>query len=46
VKNKRERSMPVWPSRSGETSKFGSRDPVDDGIKCELHGGKKSNMKS
>jgi hypothetical protein len=44
VKNKCERSMHVWPSRSGETSRLGSRYPVADGIKCGPHGAKKSKM--
>jgi hypothetical protein len=33
------------PPRSGETSRLGSRDPVASGVKCGLHGGKKSKMK-
>jgi hypothetical protein len=32
--------------RSGERSRPDSRDPVASGVKCELHGGKKSKMKS
>jgi hypothetical protein len=46
MKNKRERSMPVWPLGSGETNRLGSRDMMADGIKCGPHGGKKSKMKS
>jgi hypothetical protein len=42
VKNKRERSMPEWPPRSGETSRLGSRDPVADGIKCGPYGARTS----
>jgi hypothetical protein len=36
----------VGPLRSGETSRPHSRDPVASGVKCELHGGKKSRTKS
>jgi hypothetical protein len=36
----------VGPPRSGETSRLGSRDPVDSGVKCGPCGGKKSKMKS
>jgi hypothetical protein len=32
--------------RSAETSRLGLRDPVDSGVKCGSHGGKKSKMKS
>jgi hypothetical protein len=28
VKSRRERSMPVWPLRSGETGRLGSKGPV------------------
>jgi hypothetical protein len=45
VKNKSERSMPMWPPRSGKTSRLGLRDPVAGGIKCGPHGGKKSKTK-
>jgi hypothetical protein len=31
---------------SGETSRPDSRDPVDSGVKCGPHGGKKSKTKS
>jgi hypothetical protein len=34
---------PPW---SGETSRPDSRDPVDSGVKCGPHGGKKSKTKS
>jgi hypothetical protein len=34
------------PPRSGETSRPESRDPVASGVKCGLHGGKKSKTKS
>jgi hypothetical protein len=34
------------PPRSGETSRTDSRDPVASGVKCGLHGGKKSKTKS
>jgi hypothetical protein len=34
------------PSRSGETSRLGSRDPVASWVNCRPHGGKKSNTKS
>jgi hypothetical protein len=30
------------PLRSGETSRLGLRDPVASGVKCRLHGDKKS----
>jgi hypothetical protein len=33
------------PSRSGETSRPYSSDPVASGIKCRPHGGKKSKTK-
>jgi hypothetical protein len=29
-----------------KTSRLGSRDPVANGVKCGLHGGKNSKMKS
>jgi hypothetical protein len=35
----------VGPSRSGETSRPGSRDPVASGVKCGPHDGKKSKTK-
>jgi hypothetical protein len=34
------------PSRSGETSRPDSRDPVASGVKCGPHGGEKSKVKS
>jgi hypothetical protein len=34
------------PPRSGETSRSDSRDTVDSGVKCGLHGGKKSKTES
>jgi hypothetical protein len=34
------------PPRSGETSRPDERDPVVSGIKCGLHGSKKSKTKS
>jgi hypothetical protein len=34
------------PSRSRETSRLGSRDPVASGVKCGPHSGKKSKTKS
>jgi hypothetical protein len=46
VKIKCERSMPMCPPRCGGTSRLALRDSVADGIKCGLHGGKKSKMKS
>jgi hypothetical protein len=46
VKSGCERSMPAGPSRSGETSRPDSRDPVASGVKCGSHGGKKSKTKS
>jgi hypothetical protein len=36
----------VGPTRSGETSKLDSRDPVASGVKCGTHNGKKSKTKS
>jgi hypothetical protein len=46
VKSGREGLCLAGPSRSGETSRLGSRDPVASGVKCGPHGGKKSRMKS
>jgi hypothetical protein len=46
VKNKRERSSPVRPPGVEKTSRLGSRDPVDSGVKCGPHGGMNSKMKS
>jgi hypothetical protein len=34
------------PSEGGETSRLGSRDPVDSGTRCGPHGGKMSKTKS
>jgi hypothetical protein len=34
------------PSGDGETSRLGSRDPVDGGTRCGSHGGETSKMKS
>jgi hypothetical protein len=45
VKNGRERSMPVWPLWSGETSRLNSMDPVVKENKCGPHRGKKSKTK-
>jgi hypothetical protein len=46
VKNKRERSSPVRPLGVEKTSRLRSRDPVDNGVKCEPRGGMNSKMKS
>jgi hypothetical protein len=46
VKNKREKSWLVRPPCLEKTSRFGSRDPVASGFKCEPHGGKNDKMKS
>jgi hypothetical protein len=46
VKNKRERSSPVRPLGVEKTSRLDSRDSVASGVKCGLHGGKNSGMKS
>jgi hypothetical protein len=46
VKNKRERSLPVRPPGVEKTSRLRSRDPVASGVKCGLHGGKNSKMRS
>jgi hypothetical protein len=46
VKNKRERSLPVRPPSVKKTSRLGSRDPMDSGVKCGPHGGKNDKMKS
>jgi hypothetical protein len=35
----------VGPSRSGETSRPDSRDPVASGVKCRPHGGEKIKTK-
>jgi hypothetical protein len=46
VKNKRERSLPVRPPCVEKTSRLGSRDLLASRVKCGLHGGKNSEMKS
>jgi hypothetical protein len=46
VKNKHERSLPVRPPGVEKTSRLGSRDLVASGVKCGLHSGKKSKLKS
>jgi hypothetical protein len=46
VKNKRERSSPVRPLGVEKTSRLRLRDPVASGVKCRLHGGMNSKMKS
>jgi hypothetical protein len=46
VKNRRERSSPVWPPGVEKTSRLRSMDPVASGVKCGTHGGMNSEMKS
>jgi hypothetical protein len=46
MKNKRERSSPVRPPGVDKTTRLHSRDPVANGVKCGLHGGMNSKMKS
>jgi hypothetical protein len=46
VKNKRERSLLARPPSVEKTSRLRSRDPVASGVKCGLHGGMNSKMKS
>jgi hypothetical protein len=46
VKNKHERSLPVWPLGVEKTSRLGSRDLVASGVKYGPHGGKNGKMKS
>jgi hypothetical protein len=46
VKNKCERSSPVRPSGAEKTSRLRSRDLVASGVKCGLHAGINSMMKS
>jgi hypothetical protein len=46
VKNKRERSSPVRPTGVEKASRLRSRDPVASGVKCGMHGGMNSKMKS
>jgi hypothetical protein len=45
VKNKRERSLPVWPLGVEKTSRLRLRDPVANRVKCGPHGGKNGEMK-
>jgi hypothetical protein len=40
------RSSPVRPPGVENASRLRSRDPVASGVKCGLHGGKNSKMKS
>jgi hypothetical protein len=46
VKNKCEGSSPVRPPGVEKTSRLRSRDPVASVVKCGLHGGMNSKMKS
>jgi hypothetical protein len=46
VKNGRERSSALRGLREMETSRLGSRDPVDSGTRCGPHGGETSKTKS
>jgi hypothetical protein len=46
VKKQSERSSPVRPLGVEKTSRLRSRDSVASGVKCELHGGINSKMKS
>jgi hypothetical protein len=46
VKKKHERSSPVRPPGVEKTCRLCSRDPVASGVKCGLHGGMNSKMKS
>jgi hypothetical protein len=46
VKNKCKRSFLVRPPGVEKTNRLGSKDPVASGVKCGLHGGKYSKMKS
>jgi hypothetical protein len=46
VKNKRERPLLVRSPSVEKTSRLGSRDPVDGGVKCEPHGAKNDKKKS
>jgi hypothetical protein len=46
MKSKRERSSPVRPPGAEKKSRLRSRDPVASGVKCGLHGGMNSKMKS
>jgi hypothetical protein len=46
VKNKCERLLPVRPAGVEKTSRLGSRDPVDSGVKYGPHGCKNDKMKS
>jgi hypothetical protein len=46
VKNKHERLSPVRPPGVDKTSRLRSRDLVASRVKCGLHGGMNSKMKS
>jgi hypothetical protein len=46
VKNGRERSLALRGLQEMETSRLGSRDPVDSGTRCGPHGGETSKTKS
>jgi hypothetical protein len=46
MKNKGERLSPVRPPGVEKTNRLRSRDPVASGVKCGLHGGMNSKMKS
>jgi hypothetical protein len=46
LKNKHERSLLVRPPGVEKVSRIGSRDPVASWVKCGLHSGKNSKMKS
>jgi hypothetical protein len=46
VKNKRERSSPVWPPGVEKTSRLHLREPMASGVKCGPHVGINSKMKS
>jgi hypothetical protein len=46
VKNKRERSLPVRPPGVEKTSRLRSRDLMASEVKCGLHDGKNTKMKS
>jgi hypothetical protein len=46
VENKRERSSPVRPHGVEKSSRLRSRDSVASGVKCGMHGGMNSKIKS
>jgi hypothetical protein len=46
VKNKHESLLLVRPQGVEKTNRLGSREPVSSRVKCRLHGGKNSKMKS